>query len=319
MAPTILYLEEEREEEFMHVKEIGRMLYRDRYLLFMMLPAIIITLFFSYIPMSGIIMAFQDYSSGKGIFESPFVGFKHFQKFFTSIYAARVIGNTIKLSFFNLLCGFAVPIIFALFLNEIRSSVFKKLIQTVSYLPHFVSTVVVVGMLVSFFDPTFGLVNVFRTRFGLDSISFLSSPKWFRTMYIGSDVWQHFGWNSIIYISAIAGIPQEMYEAVEIDGAGRFMQALYITLPSLLPTILTLFILNCGWMFSIGFEKVILMYKPSSYEVADIISTYVYRTGILNNQTSFATAIGLFNSLLNMIILIAVNHITKRLSSISVF
>jgi putative aldouronate transport system permease protein len=235
------------------------------------------------------------------------------------MYAGRVIGNTIKLSLLNLLWGFPIPIIFALLLNEIRSSGYKRIVQTVSYLPHFVSTVVVIGMLVSFFDPTFGLVNVMRRRIGMEVISFLSESSWFRTMYVGSDIWQHFGWNSIIYIASISNIPQEMYEAAEIDGAGRFKQVLYVTLPSLMPTIMTLLILNCGWMFSIGFEKVILMYKPSNYVVADIISTYVYRTGILNNQTSFATAIGLFNSLLNMIILLGVNKLSKRYSGISVF
>jgi len=300
-------------------RTMSQLIYRDRYFLLMLLPAAILILVFAYIPIGGIIMAFQDYTSSRGIFGSQFVGFKHFRQFFNSIFAGRVVLNTIKLSMFNLLWGFPVPIIFALLLNEMKLPLYKKIVQTVSYLPHFVSTVVVIGMLVTFFDPTFGLINVIRLRLGFSSIAFLSEARWFRTMYVGSEIWQHFGWNSIIYISAIAGIPQEMYEAAEIDGAGRLKQALYITLPSLLPIILTLFILNCGWMFSIGFEKVILMYKPSTYEVADIISTYVYRTGIINNQTSFATAIGLFNSVVNMTILLSVNRISGRFSGIKVF
>lgn len=294
-------------------------LYRDRYLIILVLPALILTILFCYLPMGGIIMAFQDYSVRKGLLGSEWVGLKHFESFFSSIYAGRVIKNTIVLSSLNLLVGFLIPILFALLLNEIRCTPFKRIVQTVSYLPHFVSTVVVVGMLVSFFNPSFGLINVIRTKLGLDTIAYMSDPEWFRPLYVGSEVWQHFGWNSIIYISAMTGIPQEMYEAAEIDGAGRFKQAIFITLPSLMPTIITLLILNCGWLFSMGYEKVILMYSPSNYEVADIISSYVYRRGILNSEFSFSTAIGLMNSLLNTMILIVVNTVSKKINGISVF
>ena len=294
-------------------------LYRDRYLIILVLPALILTILFCYLPMGGIIMAFQDYSVRKGLLGSEWVGLKHFESFFSSIYAGRVIKNTIVLSSLNLLFGFLTPILFALLLNELRCTPFKRIVQTVSYLPHFVSTVVVVGMLVSFFNPSFGLINVIRTKLGLDTIAYMSDPEWFRPLYVGSEVWQHFGWNSIIYISAMTGIPQEMYEAAEIDGAGRFKQAIFITLPSLMPTIITLLILNCGWLFSMGYEKVILMYSPSNYEVADIISSYVYRRGILNSEFSFSTAIGLMNSLLNTMILIVVNTVRKKINGISVF
>lgn len=294
-------------------------LYRDRYLIMLALPALILTILFCYLPMSGIIMAFQNYMVRKGLFGSEWVGLKHFKSFFSSIYAGRVIKNTIVLSSLNLLFGFLTPILFALLLNELRCTPFKRIVQTVSYLPHFVSTVVVVGMLVSFFNPSFGLINVIRAKLGLNTIAYMSDPKWFRPLYVGSDVWQHFGWNSIIYISAMAGIPQEMYEAAEIDGAGRFKQAIFVTVPSLMPTIITLLILNCGWLFSMGYEKVILMYSPSNYEVADIISSYVYRRGILNSEFSFSTAIGLMNSLLNTAILIGVNAVSKKVNGISVF
>lgn len=294
-------------------------LYRDRYLIMLALPALILTILFCYLPMSGIIMAFQNYMVRKGLFGSEWVGLKHFKSFFSSIYAGRVIKNTIVLSSLNLLFGFLTPILFALLLNELRCTPFKRIVQTVSYLPHFVSTVVVVGMLVSFFNPSFGLINVIRAKLGLNTIAYMSDPKWFRPLYVGSEVWQHFGWNSIIYISAMAGIPQEMYEAAEIDGAGRFKQAIFVTVPSLMPTIITLLILNCGWLFSMGYEKVILMYSPSNYEVADIISSYVYRRGILNSEFSFSTAIGLMNSLLNTAILIGVNAVSKKVNGISVF
>ncbi len=300
-------------------KTRGSKLYRDRYLIMLALPALILTILFCYLPMSGIIMAFQNYMVRKGLFGSEWVGLKHFKSFFSSIYAGRVIKNTIVLSSLNLLFGFLTPILFALLLNELRCTPFKRIVQTVSYLPHFVSTVVVVGMLVSFFNPSFGLINVIRAKLGLNTIAYMSDPKWFRPLYVGSEVWQHFGWNSIIYISAMAGIPQEMYEAAEIDGAGRFKQAIFVTVPSLMPTIITLLILNCGWLFSMGYEKVILMYSPSNYEVADIISSYVYRRGILNSEFSFSTAIGLMNSLLNTAILIGVNAVSKKVNGISVF
>jgi len=295
-----------------------RQLSRDRYLILLALPAFVLIILFCYLPMGGLVMAFQDYSVRKGFLGSTFVGLKHFFDFFESIYAGRVIRNTVLLSLLNLLVSFPIPILFALLLNELRFMPFKRVVQTVSYLPHFVSSVVVVGMMVTFFNPSFGLINVLRQSLGQNTIAFLSEPRWFRTLYVGSEVWQHFGWNSIIYIAAIAGIPQDMYEAAEIDGAGRFKQALYVTLPSLMPTILTLFILNCGWLFSIGYEKVILMYSPSNYEVADIISSYVYRRGILNAEFSFSTAIGLFNSILNLVILLAVNGFSKRKSGIGV-
>ena len=263
------------------MKKTINLIKRDRYLLLLVLPAFLLILLFNYIPMGGLLMAFENYSTKKGIFGSEFVGLENFKQFFSSIFAFRVIKNTFLLSFLNLLWGFPIPIIFALMLNELKNGPFKKVVQTVSYLPHFVSTVVIIGMMISMFDPNFGLVNVLRAKLGLDSIAFMSDASWFRTLFVGSEVWQNFGWNSIIYIAAIAGISQDLYEAAKIDGANRFQLAMKITLPSLVPTILTLFILNCGWMFSLGFEKVILMYSPGTYAVSDIISTYVYRKGIL--------------------------------------
>lgn len=301
------------------MKKYLTLLKRDKYLLLMSLPALVLILLFNYLPMGGLLMAFENYSANKGIFGSEFVGLANFKAFFSSIFAFRVIKNTFLLSLLNLLWGFPIPILFALMLNELRNGPFKKIVQTVSYLPHFVSTVVIIGMMISIFDPNFGLVNVIRGKFGLQSIAFLSETSWFRTLFVGSEIWQNFGWNSIIYIAAIAGINQDFYEAAKIDGASRFQLAMHITLPCLVPTIMTLFILNCGWMFSIGFEKVILMYSPGTYEVSDIISTYVYRKGILGADFGYATAIGLFNSLINVAILLTVNRISKRTKGISIF
>lgn len=301
------------------MKKTINLIKRDRYLLLLVLPAFLLILLFNYIPMGGLLMAFENYSTKKGIFGSEFVGLENFKQFFSSIFAFRVIKNTFLLSFLNLLWGFPIPIIFALMLNELKNGPFKKVVQTVSYLPHFVSTVVIIGMMISMFDPNFGLVNVLRAKLGLDSIAFMSDASWFRTLFVGSEVWQNFGWNSIIYIAAIAGISQDLYEAAKIDGANRFQLAMKITLPSLVPTILTLFILNCGWMFSLGFEKVILMYSPGTYVVSDIISTYVYRKGILGADFGYATAIGLFNSLINVVILLSVNKISKKVKGVSIF
>ncbi|MCR1841175.1 ABC transporter permease [Murimonas intestini] len=301
------------------MKKTINLIKRDRYLLLLVLPAFLLILLFNYIPMGGLLMAFENYSTKKGIFGSEFVGLENFKQFFSSIFAFRVIKNTFLLSFLNLLWGFPIPIIFALMLNELKNGPFKKVVQTVSYLPHFVSTVVIIGMMISMFDPNFGLVNVLRAKLGLDSIAFMSDASWFRTLFVGSEVWQNFGWNSIIYIAAIAGISQDLYEAAKIDGANRFQLAMKITLPSLVPTILTLFILNCGWMFSLGFEKVILMYSPGTYAVSDIISTYVYRKGILGADFGYATAIGLFNSLINVVILLSVNKISKKVKGVSIF
>ena len=233
-------------------------LYRDRYLIMLALPALILTILFCYLPMSGIIMAFQNYMVRKGLFGSEWVGLKHFKSFFSSIYAGRVIKNTIVLSSLNLLFGFLTPILFALLLNELRCTPFKRIVQTVSYLPHFVSTVVVVGMLVSFFNPSFGLINVIRAKLGLNTIAYMSDPKWFRPLYVGSEVWQHFGWNSIIYISAMAGIPQEMYEAAEIDGAGLWQKFRHITLPEVKDVTILSALMSTIWTIN-EFETVWLL------------------------------------------------------------
>ena len=291
-----------------------RRLRRDRFLVFMILPVVLYYIIFCYIPMGGALIAFEDYAPGKGIFGSEWVGLRNFQQFFGGVYFWRLLRNTLMISVFHLLWGFPVPIIFALILNEFRTGFFKKAIQTISYMPHFISLVVTCGMIINFLSPSGGILNVFIKALGGKPTNFLSVPKYFRTIYIASGIWQEFGWGSIIYIAALAGIDQEMYEAARIDGAGRFKQMLYITLPSISNTMIILLILNVGNIMSVGFEKINLLYTPSTYETADVISTYVYRMGLQSLQYSFSSAVGLFNSVINVILLVTSNAIAKKVT-----
>lgn len=300
------------------LKNIRNDLKRDRLLLFMLIPPIIIVVLFSYIPMGGLMIAFKDYSVKLGIFGSEWVGFQYFKKFFESVFFWRLLRNTVVLSVFSLLPGLLMSIIFSLLLNEVRNKAFKKVVQTVSYMPHFVSLVVIVAMINCFFLPT-GIINKFITAGGGSTIAFTSDPAWFTYIYAGSEIWQSFGWNSIIFLAAISSIDPILYQASMIDGAKRFKQMLHITLPCLLPTIMIVFIMQSGWIMSVGFEKIILMYSPENYETADVINTYVYRKGILGAQFSFATAIGLFNSVVNMIILFVMNRISGKITETSLF
>jgi putative aldouronate transport system permease protein len=256
----------------------------------MLLPVLLYFVIFSYVPMYGVIIAFQDYLPGKSFFSSPWVGFKHFRDFFESIYFFRTIKNTFLLSIYSMIWGFWVPIAFALFLNELKDGRIKRFIQTVSYLPHFISLVVVIGMMKMFLDPSNGVINVRIGAFGGGRIDFFSSSEWFRTLYIASDIWQSFGWSSIIYLAALSGVDPTLYESADIDGASRLQKMFNITLPSLLPVTILLLILSLGNLMGVGFEKVILMYNPAVYDVSDIISTYTYRKGILEANYSYGTA-----------------------------
>jgi putative aldouronate transport system permease protein len=278
----------------------------------MITPVVVYFLLFSYLPMYGVIIAFKDYSVGLGIMGSPWVGLTYFRQFFDSMFFTRLLTNTITISVYSLLWGFPVPIIFALILNEFRDGLFKRSIQTFTYFPHFISLTVICGMLIDFLSPSGGIVNQLIRFFGGSPINFLGQPQWFRTVFIGSGIWQGFGFGSIIYIAAISGINSELYEAARIDGAGRFRQMWHVTLPGIRPTILTLLILNIGNIMSVGFERIILLYSPSTYATADVISTYVYRIGLLSAQYSYAGAIGLFNSVINVIILVSVNYLSKK-------
>ncbi|NMA96119.1 MAG: sugar ABC transporter permease [Clostridiales bacterium] len=285
---------------------------RDKHLLLMFLPIFCYYIIFHYIPMGGAIIAFKHFRPGQGAYGGEWVGLKWFIQFFNSTFAPRIIRNTILISLYSIVFGFPVPILFAICVTEIKNSKFKRTVQTVSYMPHFISTVVLVGMITSFFTlGDSGIINNGIEKLIGKRIDFLLNPKWFRPLYVGSGIWQSFGFNSIIYIAAITGIDPSLYEAGKMDGISKFKEVIYITIPLIAPTIIILFILRLGSIMSVGFEKVFLMYNPSVYETADVISTYVYRKGIESNNYSYAGAVGLFNSIVNFIFVFVANYICK--------
>ncbi|MBP1996850.1 ABC transporter permease [Paenibacillus eucommiae] len=292
---------------------------RDKYLWLLVSPVLIYYVVFHYIPMYGITIAFKDFTAVKGILGSPWVGMKWMNQFFDSMYFNRLFFNTLKLSVYSLLWGFPIPILFALLLNEVKDGLFKKVTQSVSYLPHFISIVVICGMILTFLSPSTGIVNMAIQAIGLEPINFMSESGWFRTIYIGSGIWQQFGWSSIIYIAAMASINPELYEASTCDGADRWKQMFHITLPGIFPTIMILLVLSFGSILSVGFEKIILLYNPTTYETADVISTYVYRRGLLGSEFSFGAAVSLFNSVINFVLLITFNWLSKKFTEVSLW
>ena len=281
-------------------------------------PVIIYFIVFHYFPLYGLQIAFKDFIASKGILGSPWVGFKHFERFFDSYYFWRLIKNTVGIGVFTLAVSFPIPIIIALMLNEVKSLRYKKFVQTVIYAPHFLSTVVVVGMLLLFLK-TDGLINQAVRLFGGTPIDFISEPGWFKSLYVFSDVWQTMGWSSIIYIAALAAVDPAQHEAAMIDGASRFQRIIHINIPAIMPTIVILFILNAGSVMAVGFEKVYLMQNQLNMSASDVISTFVYRSGILEAQYSFSAAVGLFNSIINFIMLIMVNQIAKKVNETSLW
>ncbi len=293
-------------------------LIRNRWKYLLVLPVILYFILFAYKPMYGVIIAFKDFRPSLGIWDSPWAGFKHFENFFQDVYFRRIITNTFAISLLSILWGFPAPIILALLLNELKCLPFKRTVQTISYMPHFISLVVLCGIIRSF-TLTDGAANDVIVFLGGQRSSLLSNPALFRTIYVATDIWQQIGWGSIIYLAALSGIDQEQYEAARIDGAGRFRQMTSITLPGLLPTISVLFILRMGGVLNVGFEKILLLYQPTTYEVADVISTYVYRKGIMEGGWSYSTAIGLFNSLVNVVFLLVTNALSKKYNEVSLF
>jgi putative aldouronate transport system permease protein len=277
----------------------------------MILPTAILFAIFIYIPYAGLILAFRDYDIVGGLLGHQWAGFKYFLQFFQDPYFFRILRNTVLLNLFMLLIAFPAPIAFALLVNEIQQSKIKRLVQSVSYLPHFLSTVIVVGIMIETLSSK-GIINQAITALGLPVQLFFNEPGWFRPLYIGSSTWEGLGWGAIIYFAALAGINPELYEYASIEGAGRFAMVRFITIPCLLPTIVILFILAVGQIMNVGFEKVFLMYNPGTYETADVISTYVYRRGILGMDYSYATAVGLFNSVVNFGMLVGANSAVKR-------
>ncbi|AFH63094.1 ABC transporter permease [Paenibacillus caseinilyticus] len=302
------------------VKFYKKEILRNKYVYLMLLPVILYYLIFHYGPMYGLLMAFQKtYSPVKGILAGTWIGFDNFKMFFESYYFWRLIKNTLILSFFSIVLGFPAPIILALLLNEVRVKWFKSTVQTVSYLPHFISVVVVVGMLKSFSAMDGGLFNVFRSLFALEPVMFLAEKDMFRPLYILSNIWQGAGWGSIIFLAALAGIDSQLYEAAKIDGAGRWKQLLHITIPGIMPTVVVLLILRLGAVMNADFQKILLMQTAPTYETSDVISTFVYRSGILEGNYTYSTAIGLFNGVINFGLLILANTISRKLNSSSLW
>lgn len=285
----------------------------------MIIPVIAFFVIFAYLPLYGIQIAFKDFSAFKGIWDSPWVGFKHFERFFDSYYFWRLIRNSFLLGVYSLAIGFPIPIILALMLNEVKSNRFKKFVQTITYAPYFLSTVVIVGMLFIFLSPRTGLINHIIQAFGGDPIAFMTSAGWFKTLYVFSDVWQTAGWSSIIYLASLAGIDTQLHEAAKVDGATKLQRIWHINIPGIMPTIVILLILNLGSVLSIGFEKVLLMQNNLNMSGSDIISTYVYRSGILDAQYSFSTAVDLFNSIINFVLLVTVNYVARRVNDTSLW
>ena len=284
----------------------------------MLLPLVIFYLVWAYGPMYGILLAFKDYSPRLGIWGSQWAGLRYFREFFSSPFAPRVIRNTVLINFYNLLYGFPLPIIFALLLNEIANRAYKRTVQTITYMPYFVSLIVICGIIVDF-TASDGVFGEIARMLGRTPTNLLADPKYFRTIYVGSEIWQRLGWDSIIFLSALTAINSELYEAATIDGAGRLKQTFHVTLPGIMPTIAILLILRVGAMMSLGFEKIILLYNGLIYETADVISSYVYRKGIIENNFSFSTAVGLFNSLINFALVVFANKVSGKLTETSLW
>ena len=291
---------------------------RNKGLYIILIPVILWFAIFAYLPMFGLIMAFENYTPKGGFFHSDFVGLKHFQDFFSSVYFGRLLRNTFLISFYNLIFGFPAPIIFALLLNEVKNKVFKKTIQTVSYLPYFISLVIVCG-LVADFTASDGPITDLIVSLGGKRQNYLGKAQYFRTIYIMSDMWQGIGFSSIIYLAALSGIDQELYEAAQLDGAGHIKRLIHITLPGLSTTIITLLILRMGTMLAVGYEKIILLYNNNTLKTADVISSYVYRKGLEEFNYGYSAAVGLFNSVINMALLIISNKLSRKFTETSLF
>ena len=285
--------------------------YKTLYFLF--IPVLVYYIVFQYGSMFGLIIAFENYKPRLGFFKSPFVGLTHFKNFINDYYFKRTLMNTIRISVTNLIFTFPCPILLAIFISELRSKTYSKAVQTITYIPHFVSVVVVTSILMDLTGRN-GAITQFLAKFGFEPVTMLNEPKFFLPLYIISNIWQNIGWNSIVYLAALLAIDAQLYEAARIDGAGKLSQLWSITLPSLLPTIIIMLILQIGKMFNVGYEKIILMYNPMTYEVADVINSYVYREGLLNLNYSYAAAVGMFNSIVSFILVWTTNKISNKLT-----
>ena len=285
----------------------------------MLLPTIIWFLVFLYKPMYGLQIAFKDYSIFRGVAASPWVGWDHFQTLFSNDQFIRAVRNTITISFYNLLFGFPAPIILALMFNEILHATYKRTAQTIVYLPHFISSVIIAGIVITAFSPTAGIINTIIGWFGFDPIYFLTKPEWFRPIFVGTGIWQEAGFGSIVFLAAIAGVNPSLYESAVVDGANRWQMMWKITIPSILPTILIMLIIRIGNIMEVSFELVILLYLPSTYETADVVNTWVYRQGLQSGQYDLAAAAGLFNAVVAFVLVMTANTLSRRFSRTSLW
>lgn len=293
--------------------------WNNRYLCILLLPAILCFIVFCYAPMPGIIISFKDYQFKKGIWGSPWVGLKNFYTLFHMKSFIQVFGNTLIISLYKLISGFPAPIIFALLLNEIRQVRFKKVVQTISYLPHFVSWIILGGLFIQFLSPSSGPINIFLQALGLNPIYFLGDPKWFRSVLVTTSMWKGFGWGSIVYLASITNISPQLYEAADIDGAGRFRKIRYITLPEMAPVITIMLIYSVGGIVGDDFDQIFNLYNKAVYNVGDVLGTYIYRVGLVDMKYSFSTAVGLFRNVISIILIIFTNQIAKRVNDYGIW
>lgn len=297
---------------------LSRRLKRYKYIYIMLIPVVLYYILFHYSGFYYAIIAFQNFKPMKGISGSKFVGLKHFADFLSGQYAWRVIRNTLLLNVLQILICFTAPIVFALMINQMADNKYKNVIQTATYMPHFISVVVVCGLLTQFCESD-GVITEVLAAFGFPQQNLLSDPKYFRAIIIGSDLWQHMGWGTIIYLATLSGVDPTLHEAATIDGAGRLQRIIHVNLPAIVPVIVVQLIMRIGHIMSVGYEKIILLYTPATYETADVISTYVYRRGLYDMDYSYGAAVGLFNSCVNLIILVAANAFCRKLTSESLW
>ncbi|WP_086452110.1 ABC transporter permease [Marivivens niveibacter] len=308
-----------RERRAAQIQRVGDHLKREWQLYIMLLPMVVWLIVFLYKPMYGLQIAFKDYSIFKGVANSPWIGFEHFQTLFSNDQFLRAVKNTLIISAYGLLFGFPVPILLALMFNEVLSQKFKKTTQTIVYLPHFISSVIIAGIVITAFSPSAGIVNTILGWFGVDSVYFLTRPEWFRPIFIGTGIWQEAGFQSIVYLAAIAGVSPTLYESAVVDGASRWQMMWKITLPSILPTIIIMLIIRIGNILEVSFEMIILLYQPATYSTADVVNTFIYRQGLQGGQYDFAAAAGLFNAVVAFILVMTANAISKRFSRTSLW
>lgn len=297
---------------------LKRRIWKARYYYLMLLPAVLYIVLIKYVPMYGVQIAFRNFKVSLGVWDSPWVGLRNFRDFFNSYSFKQLLENTFSLSFYSIVVGFPIPIIVALVLNEIKSK-YKNVVQTVLYAPHFISTVVLVGIMINMFSPSQGVVNTLLEALGIEPIYFFGDPKYFRHLYVWSGIWQGMGWGAIVYLAALAGVDTSLHEAADIDGATRMQKILYINIPTILPTIIIMLILKLGSIADVGYEKVYLMQTDLNVATSEVISTYVYKRGLIGQNYSFSAAVGLFNNLINVAMLLISNTISKKITKTGLF